>query len=403
MRTFLLIDGHNFSYRNLYALPKPRSGKYLDKKHDRDLFKQQLITHLLNLFNTWRSVMDGAVLVWDFGSWRKELLKSEFAGEVEYKGTRNTEERVNTKYFAECMGEFKEWVKRCKVAQCELYGAEGDDWICAITHRLNGRGDKVIIYSNDGDLNQLVVDGVMQLSKNGEKYNLFVSENDAENLSRHEHINVIDSMLNGGVSAPDAMKMLIGEMVVSKKVEIVPVKSQVALFKKIMVGDKSDNIPSVCSVVKNGRTYGISEKMCDAILEDFYAKSGIGAITEACYSNDELSGLLCESILSVAKEKIKYGGDLDSVRHGLARNIKYVVLGMSTAPEKVVDGMSMRIDNMLADGGYVNWSAIEQWRNENVNVVKKVEVNGLSSVLGTEGKDTDWSFIKKDDSNGKLF
>ena len=404
MRTFLIVDGHNFSYRILYAaLSKPASGKYLDKKQDVDIFKQQLIVQFMNLLDMWKMVADGVVVAWDYGSWRKELLKREFEGEVEYKANRNTEEKVNMKRFTDCLGEFKSWLNGCKVVQCELWGAEGDDWICALSRKLNGRGDNAIIYSNDGDLHQLVANGIMQLAKSNDKYNFYVTPSDMERLTKNDAVNVLESMLGGNFTKVDTLRMLLMEMVAGKKLEIVPIEPQEVLFKKIMVGDKSDNIPSVCSVRRNNRTYGISEKMSDKILEGFYAKSGIDKINELCYSVGELSGMLCESIFDVAKERLKYEGTADDIAHNLERNIKYVVLGNNVMPASIADAMSAYIDANVVNGAYINWSAIGTWKSNNENATKKVEINGLGGVVGKGEKDTDWSFIKKSPNDGKLF
>ncbi len=405
MKTIIVVDGHNFSYRSLYTLPKPKSGKYLAKKQERNLFKGQLVSQLMNLLNTWRSVAESIVFTWDFGSWRKDSLKSEFEGEVDYKGTRNTEEKVDMKRFAECITEFKNNLTACKIEQCEIFGAEGDDWIAAIARRFNGNGDRIIIYSNDGDLHQLVVDGVMQLARNVDKYNFFVSPSDYEKLTSRSGVNVLEDMLNGGLRDSDFLRMLLNEMVAGKKLEILPIRGQESLFRKIMTGDRSDNIPSVCRVVKNGRTYGISEKMSDAVLSGFYEKSGVDEINVDCYSNTELCGLLCESIMGVAKDKLKYEGDIESVRHGLERNIKYVMLGSGNMPKELMDAMSARIDMLERGGAYINWSAVDSFNTNGAgaNVMRNVEMNALNKVLDKDERGTDWSFIKKDNEGGKLF
>lgn len=413
MRTFIVIDGHNLVYRSLFGLPKSGKGKYLEKKQDKEYFNKQIIQHTMGLLNAWKTVADGAVFVWDFGSWRKEMCASDYVGEIGYKANRNTELKVDKARFAECIEDFKKWLDLCKIAQCECYGAEGDDWICTLSRRLNERGDSVIIYSNDGDLHQLVTDGVMELAKgdNG-TYTLFATKGDCKRFTKKETAGVIEHMLGGGSLKIDALKLLFGEMMATGKLVMTPVDAQTVLFEKILSGDKSDNIPSICTMKKKGRdkngneverVYSLTPAMGKIVLDGFYRRSGLTAINEMCYFNPDLQNMLCESILEVAKLKLKdakentyYDESVDTVRHNLMRNIRLVMLGDNTIPSNISDAMSKRADEIVADGAYLNWSVIDSWWLEHAPEYTKMDVNAMRRILTKEERETDWGFIRKD-------
>lgn len=428
MRTFLVIDGHNFIYRSLFGMPKPSKGKYLEKKQDRAFFNKQLIVQTMALLHGWKTVADGMVFVWDFGTWRKELATREYAGVIDYKGNRkDTEQKVDKVRFGECIAEFKKWLDLCRIAQCELPGAEGDDWICSLARRFNGMGDSVIIYSTDHDLHQLITDGVMELAPAGERnFTLFATESDCGRLTEKEGGDIIERMLGGGSMKIDALKLLLNELRVANRLKIEPVNAQGALFEKILIGDISDNIPSVCTFAKTTKRfgggaqtiYGLTPMMSRVVLERFDDKTGISEINTSCYFNDELKSVLCECILEVAKQKLKdtktqtcYGGTLDDVKRNFDRNMKFVMLGCEEVlPPQIFEGLARRTDEIVADGAYLNWSAIDNWWVEHAPEYSKMDVNAMRKILTKEERETDWSFLKKDgeqtpddtETNGEL-
>ena len=106
------------------------------------------------------------------------------------------------------------------------------------------------------------------------------------------------------------------------------------LFCKILSGDKSDNIPSVYTVTKNNKTYGITELKAGQITNMFLEKTGTALTPELLYVDSAL-GTLCECIQKVMKTDT----NIDELLQNLKRNIKYIHLSKNNIPKEVVSDM----------------------------------------------------------------
>ena len=87
----MIVDGHNFMFKTLCVLPLSKRGLWLDEKKDREMFSLKLMQNFLSSLRDFKNIVNNVIFTLDSSSWRKSI------GEVEYKGTRHMEEKINWK------------------------------------------------------------------------------------------------------------------------------------------------------------------------------------------------------------------------------------------------------------------------------------------------------------------
>lgn len=189
-------------------------------------------------------------------SWRKEFLDSD------YKATRTKSLDIDWKWVYEMYNEFKKDISE-KYIVLQRDHIEGDDWITALTYKYNKKNVGSVIVSSDQDLLQLLHFKLnkdksyinIQLDDKIGKERLFVPvgyqlwrdeydkhrSNDVFNLDNSYHDLVFfDSCIN--------------------KYDVNEVDNYESLFKKLVMGDKGDNVPCPYkTLTKTGKERGIGK------------------------------------------------------------------------------------------------------------------------------------------------
>jgi 5'-3' exonuclease len=235
MKINLIIDGNYLLFKDVFILKKM------------NCLKKELIYRLINDFKKISKSFpfDNIYFVSDskYGNWRKEYYK-------EYKGERKKDQTIDWDFVFKTYDEFKIKLQKQKnIKFLELSGLEGDDFIAHIVRKSNDKGYSNLIVSSDGDLQQLLKynlnekwlniqwnykfnDQRLYLPQNYqlviEKLSTVINENVFELDNSAEFIQYIEDLIN--------------------KTKTITVSYDEILLKKIVWGDKGDNIPSCCKV-----------------------------------------------------------------------------------------------------------------------------------------------------------
>lgn len=256
-------------------------------------------------------------------SWRKQLTGN-------YKSTRKKDSDIDWNFVYTAYGEFKESLQGIKVL--EAPHIEGDDWISFLCNKANSEGRSTIIVSNDYDIKQIVNFGLDPLWINimtNEMYNkekLFLPKN------YQIFINKVTSLPNDDIfnlnDNTDFLKLFDR---FTTKYEIFEINPTESLIIKLISGDKSDNISSIWSQVKNGKKRGIGEKGAKTIYDEYIKEFGEIDLTDPdLYEN--IADLICEK-KKVSKTQI------ESIVSNLTENVKLIDLRIDNIPENIVSKM----------------------------------------------------------------
>lgn len=372
----LLIDGHNFLFRTMYVFPAKKGVRMLSTEESQKLFVSKLEQNLNAVLRDLENIVDRCIFIMDSASWRKQI-----ESDVDYKGTRHQDDTIDFDGFEKCLNQFAEILKTYNVTVSKTKRAEADDLIFYWSNILTSKGIPVIMYTSDKDMLQLVrsVNGVPTILYSDVTKKVYtpkaflesedVSETIYEAFSKKHKIDVFD------------VKSQFGYLAKKRSLEMIEVDADECLFTKVIVGDKSDNISSVYSYTKNGRTFNVTEKKAEKILEIFkdkvcqlnpeylYLDDTIGALADSCC---EALGVECRN----------------EIISNIKRNTQYIALNTNVIPDDVVKGMYDDVKVLAKNMKRVRYNALKAQDS----VVKKTE----KLFKGVD--DSDMSFIKENKS-----
>ena len=264
-------------------------------------------------------------------SWRKQYTSA-------YKATRKKDSDIDWNFVYTTYGEFKQSIgPGYKVL--EAPHVEGDDWISFLVERANRQGRSTIIVSNDYDIKQIVSYGLDPLYINimsNEMFNkekLFLPRNYQIFLNKVSKLPNDDIFeLNDNTEFLGLMNRFITKYELN---EINPIES---LMIKIISGDQSDNISSVWSVTKNGKTRGIGAKGAKGIYDSYIEEFGEVNLADPDL-HENIADLICEK-KKLSKSKI------EEIVENIKGNFKLIDLRLHNLPEEIIEKMESGYDNV---------------------------------------------------------
>lgn len=332
----LLIDGNYFVFSRLFVLPKPKQGKLLEDDKQRAQFMRKLAIDFASEMRKLKMFVDDVVLAVDSKSWRKDLYPA-----ADYKGTRKQNSNVDWPSVYSVYEEFQKVLASKGVTVQQTQGAEADDVIFGWSTALNGRGKSCIVWSGDRDLIQLVNYSKTNDAHTVWYYNtrktLYAYKGFTGDMNTSETANMSeeDMLFNMGGShmVRDAYQNDILAWVKDNKIETVEIDCDEFIFKKILTGDKSDNIPSVVTwqkEMKNGklRQYSITDKTADTIWKQ-YIKEYKDFKIDFMFSS-EAKDKLSDIIYRVVGH-----GNTTLIKTNLTSNIALMLLHTKTIPDPI--------------------------------------------------------------------
>jgi 5'-3' exonuclease len=332
----LLIDGNYFVFSRLFVLPKPKSGKLLGDDKQQAQFMRKLAIDFASEMRKLRTFVDDVVLTVDSKSWRKDLYP-----DADYKGTRKQNEDVEWSAVYAVYEEFQRILASKGITVHQIQGAEADDVLFGWSTMLNNRGKSCLVWTGDRDLIQLVnystANDAHTIWYYNTKKSLFAYEGfmkDMEESAAGEMTS--DDMLfnmGGQHMMRDRYQRQILDWINTNKIEVTEVNCDEFIFNKILVGDKSDNIPSVLTwqkELKAGtlRKYSITDKMASAIFNQMLKEHKTFTV-ENLFSN-EYKDQLVDVIYRVAGT-----GNASLIKSSLTNNIALMLLHTKTIPDPI--------------------------------------------------------------------
>lgn len=333
----LLIDGNYFVFSRLFVLPKPKSGTLLlgdDKQKSQ--FMRKLAIDFASEMRKLKMFVDDVVLTVDSKSWRKDMYP-----DSDYKGTRKQNSKVDWPAVYEVYQEFQKILQSKGVTVHQIQGAEADDVIFGWSTMLNARGKSCIVWTGDRDLIQLVNYSTTNDAHTVWYYNtkksLYAYEGFAEDMAKSasEDMTNDDMLFNmgGQPMLRDAYQKDIMGWVTANKIQITEVNCDEFIFNKILVGDKSDNIPSVVTwqkEMKSGklRNYSITDKTATSIYKQFIKEYKDFKI-DYMFSTD------AKDKLSDIIYRVVGHSSITLIKANLTRNIGLMLLHNKTIPDPI--------------------------------------------------------------------
>jgi len=323
----------------------PRSkGILLGDEKEQAQFLRKLCIDFASEVRKMRPFIDQVVVAVDSKSWRKDLFP-----EAEYKGTRTVDTTVNWEGVYNMYDQFREVLAKQGVIVQQTNGAEADDILFAWSTELNNLGKNCIVWTGDRDLIQLVdytqaTDGYTLWYYNTKRA-LIAFEGFSEVLAEPEVIqeNNDDLLFNMASSETisGGIKADIREWAKKNRVNVEEIQSREFIFKKILTGDRSDNIASVVSYNKtmsNGkvRTYSITDKQAEKILNQYQKDFGQFEVEQLFVK--ESREKMCDAIYRVVSNST-----IESIQANLMQNIQLMLLHVRTIPDPILKAIYKEI------------------------------------------------------------
>jgi 5'-3' exonuclease len=310
-------------------------GGFILKDQVKVAFKNFCFTYLNSLIAPISSSPEKIHIVFDSTSWRKDYTdrffrNSEFKTssaptEFKYKGNRKYDDHqyLFFDYFQQVI--MSALTQRAGINHYKFKGTEGDDIIAYLCDVIEG---DILIYSVDQDLKQLTGHSKKNVllitpKQMAKTKRLFVpaqlvptaADDEVDNFFSLNDVHIT------GATIEKTISNLTSKDYVEHKVDFVD-----DILSKILLGDKSDNIPKITNISPSK-----AKKVISSIQERF----GENLIEQLDDLNEEL-------ILGIVNEikivnKIKDQDKLDEVREHLLFNTKLIRLSVKVFPKEIRD------------------------------------------------------------------
>lgn len=332
----VVVDG-NYLFHKTFGIfsgfGTKSPGDVLSSDGDRNMFMRKIITDLCYSLNQIPDI-NRVIFCKDSRSWRKDFKISRSV----YKESRVKSEGVDWGSFFKLMEEFGAFLELNGYVYSRHVGAEGDDLIWAWCDHLKDSEDCVIVISGDKDMHQLVnyTDQRWTGIWNSNSKNNKISVSHDWKLTPDLEPTIFDVNPSSGASDYKLDK-LITSCVIDK------INTKELVFKKILTGDKKDDVPGVFPFLKGDKVYNVSDnkaqKIWDLYLQSSWAEKDMEEIWDDQEFLSWLSGLclrmLAQTDNTENREKFKLYYE---------ENAKLVWLNSKTIPSDIIDGILEHIE-----------------------------------------------------------
>ena len=312
-------------------------GGFILKEHVRTTFRNFCFTYLNSLITPISSHPEKIHIVFDSSSWRKDYTNDFFKNsefkttsaptEFKYKGNRKYDDHqyLFFDYFQQVI--MPQLVEKAGINQYKFKGTEGDDIIAYLCDIIN---DDILIYSVDQDLKQLT--GISNKNvllitpkQMAKTKRLFVPSQIVPTAANEEVDNFfsLSDVHITGATIERTIANLISKDYVEHKVDFVE-----DVLSKILLGDKSDNIPKITSV---------SPAKAKKVISAVHDKFGEGVISLLDDLNESVINGVVEEIQLI--NKIKDQDKIDEIREHLLFNIKLTRLSIKVFPDEIRESL----------------------------------------------------------------
>lgn len=308
---------------------------FILKEHVKIAFRNFCFTYLNSLITPISSHPQRVHIVFDSASWRKEYTNEFFKNsdfkttsaptEFKYKGNRKYDDHqyLFFEYFQNVI--MPALAAKPGINQYKFKGTEGDDIIAYLCDILNC---DILIYTVDQDIKQttgtpdknVLVITPKQMAKTKRLFRSAQLIPTVANEEIDNFFSLSDDHITGA-SIEKTISNLINKDFVEHEVDFVE-----DVLSKILLGDKSDNIPKITSV---------SPAKAKKVIAAVHSKFGDNMIQRL----DDLDNEVIHGIVSEIQivNKIKDQDKLDEIREHLLFNIKLIRLSIKVFPDEIRD------------------------------------------------------------------
>lgn len=308
---------------------------FILKEHVKIAFRNFCFTYLNSLITPISSHPQRVHIVFDSASWRKEYTNEFFKNsdfkttsaptEFKYKGNRKYDDHqyLFFEYFQNVI--MPALSSRAGINQYKFKGTEGDDIIAYLCDILNC---DILIYTVDQDIKQttgnpnknVLVITPKQMAKTKRLFRSSQLIPTAANEEIDNFFSLSDDHITGA-SIEKTISNLTNKDFVEHEVDFVE-----DVLSKILLGDKSDNIPKITSI-----SPAKAKKVIAAVHEKF-GDSIIFSIDDL--DEDVINGIVSEiQVVNKIKDQDKIG----EIREHLLFNIKLTRLSIKVFPDEIRD------------------------------------------------------------------
>jgi 5'-3' exonuclease len=316
---------------------------FILKEHVKITFRNFCFTYLNSLITPISSHPQRVHIVFDSASWRKEYTNEFFKNsdfkttsaptEFKYKGNRKYDEHqyLFFDYFQHVF--MQQLTAKSGINQYKFKGTEGDDIIAYLCDILNC---DILIYTVDQDIKQttgnpdknVLVITPKQMAKTKRLFRSSKLIPTAANEEIDNFFSLSDAHITGA-SIEKTISNLINKDFVEHEVDFVE-----DVLSKVLLGDKSDNIPKITSVSP------AKAKKVIAAVHDKFGDSVIFKIDDL--DEDVINGIVSEIQIV---NKIKDQDKIDEIREHLLFNIKLTRLSIKVFPDEIRDTLTEFFDS----------------------------------------------------------
>lgn len=312
-------------------------GGFILKEHVRLVFRNFCFTYLNSLIAPIGPSLNSVHFVFDSKSWRKEYTSSFFESssfktssaptEFKYKGNRKYDEHqyLFFDYFQQVI--IPALNEKCGVNHYRFKSTEGDD---IIAHLCDVIQQDILVYSVDQDLKQLVgtpnKNVILIVPKQMSKTKkIFVPSTIVPEMAEDEIEDFfsLNASHISGSSTDKIIKAFKNKDYVEHSVNLTE-----EVLTKILLGDRSDNIPKLVNITPTKAAKVISA------LQSKYEDRLISLLDEL---NEEFILSFIEEISTV--NKLKDQDKRDELREHLLFNIKIIRLSTKVFPGEIRDAL----------------------------------------------------------------
>lgn len=310
---------------------------FILKEHVRISFRNFCFTYLNSLIAPISSHPQRVHIVFDSASWRKEYTNEFFKNsdfkttsaptEFKYKGNRKYDDHqyLFFDYFQQVL--MPAITARTGINQYKFKGTEGDDIIAYLCDILKC---DILIYTVDQDIKQttgtpdknVLVITPKQMAKHKRLFRSPQLIPTAANEEIDNFFSLSDDHITGA-SIEKTISNLLNKDYVEYTVDLID-----DVLSKILLGDKSDNIPKITSV---------SPAKAKKVILAVHEKYGDNIISRIDNLDEEVINGIVSEIQIV--NKIKDQDKIDEIREHLLFNIKLIRLSIKVFPDEIRDAL----------------------------------------------------------------
>lgn len=324
MEFILIIDGNYILSKNVFVLNKHK------------VLFGELYKSLNTSFEKYVSlgIFSGIYFVSDSKtkSWRKIIHDT-------YKSTRKRDTEIDWDFVHGTYDKFKsDIMEQEKAVVLESPNIEGDDWIHILTKLANKENKGAFIISGDGDLKQLLTSSIstgmmnVMLDDYVGRERFYVPESyDIINAnSLEEETDIFNIKHKFDLNS-----------IANKYSNIIQVDNKRELFIKLIIGDSSDNIPSIYETKSEKKPIGIGKSTGNKIYEKYIENSIINENNEIPVDINEIIQLI-HDVRKIPADNTEVD---DEINMKLRKNISLIHLHHKHIPQQ----LKVEISNKLKE------------------------------------------------------